>query len=114
VQRTEGRELLWLVDGGGGCNDGDTAREDFECPFEAWYMGSDGVAALDMLAWPEGQCCAALERGLPGRQSGFGNGQRGRLLHRCHVMQCEAGLCSTKNGEGKNSNGVVCLPACPA
>jgi hypothetical protein len=49
---TEGGELFWLA-GGRGCNEGDTAREDFDCTLEAWYMGSEGVAALDMLAWPE-------------------------------------------------------------
>ena len=35
-------------------------------PLEAWYIGSDGVEALDMLAYPRDNCCAAVERGLSG------------------------------------------------
>lgn len=35
-------------------------------PFEAWYIGSDGVETLDMLAYPRWNCCAAVERGLSG------------------------------------------------
>jgi len=65
LQHTEGRELFWLAGGRGCKDDGDAARGDFDCALEAWYMGSEGVAALDMLAaWPEGQ----RESGLSGRR----------------------------------------------
>lgn len=50
--------------GSGGCSNGEAAREGFEGPAEAWYSGNEGVDALDMLAWPKGQLCATLERGL--------------------------------------------------
>lgn len=68
---TEGVER-WA--GCGGCRDGDTAREDLEYPGVAFGSGNEGVAALDMLAWPDGQYCAALKRG----QSGRGAVLRGR------------------------------------
>ena len=47
----------------GGCKCGDPGREDFMLPLEAWYIGSDGVVAPDMLAYPRDSCCAAVERG---------------------------------------------------
>jgi hypothetical protein len=59
--RTDGVALL-LCCGSGACNDGEAAG--LESPADAWYSGSEGVDALDMLAWPDGHCCAALERGL--------------------------------------------------
>jgi hypothetical protein len=52
--------------GCGGCRDGDTAREDLEYPGVPFGSGNEGVAALDMLAWPDGQYCAALKRGQSG------------------------------------------------
>jgi len=63
---TEGVER-WA--GRGGCRDGDTAREDFEYPGMPSGSGNEGVAALDMLAWPDGQYCAALKRGQSGREA---------------------------------------------
>lgn len=50
----------------------------------AWYMGSEGVAALDMLAlaWP---CCAALKRGLSVDGEDEGGTKETRLLHRGYV-----------------------------
>lgn len=48
----------------GDCSSGEASYADLESPAEAWNSGSEGVDALDMLAWPKGLCCAALERGL--------------------------------------------------
>jgi hypothetical protein len=48
-----------LLGRGGGCSNGETAREDFELAAEAWYSGSEGVAALDMLR----RCVAGAARG---------------------------------------------------
>ena len=50
----------------GGCRYGEPGREDLGPPFEAWYIGSDGVETLDMLAYPRDNCCAAVEGGLSG------------------------------------------------
>lgn len=47
----------------GSCKRGEPGREDFIAPLEAWYIGSDGVEAPDMLACPRDCGCAAVERG---------------------------------------------------
>lgn len=54
---TVGVPLLFCASGG--CRCGEAGREDFVPPFEVWYIGSDGVETLDMLACPRNSCCAA-------------------------------------------------------
>jgi hypothetical protein len=39
--------------GSGGCRNGELGREDLSGLAAAWYSGSDGVEALDILAWPK-------------------------------------------------------------
>jgi hypothetical protein len=44
--------------GSGGCRKGDVGREDLSGFAAAWYNGSDGVEALDILAWPKATVAA--------------------------------------------------------
>jgi hypothetical protein len=44
--------------GSGGRRKGDVGREDLSGLAAAWYSGSDGVEALDILAWPKATVAA--------------------------------------------------------
>ena len=46
--------------GSGGASNGDSGRDSLAAPLEAWYKGSEGVEALDILSWPENHLNAAL------------------------------------------------------
>jgi hypothetical protein len=46
--------------GSGAARNGDSGRDSLAAPLEAWYRGSEGVEALDILSWPENHLDAAL------------------------------------------------------
>jgi hypothetical protein len=69
-----------------------------------------------MLAWPDGQCCAALERGRFGRRAvERGGRRRGRLSHGCYVKDKRLWRDTILTEPDRKCASVVLsgLPACP-